>query len=262
MSIIESRLHVIQNKVFTLKNVRDLAVIIWEEYLKIDDEIRCNSLAVSIGFTVHSFDHSSFTSANISIFNNDSIISKRRISSLEITFKDSRNENWKEIKFVLKHGNDDTDSNNYFEVVGNDNLWVNGIIGKFNEILTIIPNQYPIPKYQNIARLVFFSFTTYLFGAAVDLINRNNDNFVSYWQWIGLGDFIGKIVLAFFIGSLIGLGIIEKVIKYAHNFCPSIELQIAPDHLQTEKKKRKLLGVLITAFAIPVILTIISIIFG
>ncbi len=264
MAIKESKPLTISDKVLSLENVRDLANIIWDQYLKHNnstDSDTNTSKDTSIIFSVQAAEGNSYVSDDISIFNDDSAINFKKINSIEINFE---HHDLAGIKLSLHHGNkdDDDDFSSGILVTGDDDMWVNGIIGKFQDVLSTIPEQYPIRRYKRIISWGFVLFTMYLIGPGLDLLNEGSDNYVPLWTWGGWGKFISAIFVALLFGGMIAAFFIGRIFESVETICPLIELQIGPNHMMTERKKRKQVGIFITALLIPVVLAIASVLFS
>jgi hypothetical protein len=252
--ITERRTTPISNVVLSLKDARDLASVIWEEHEK-------DPLFSSVRFVVNCSGNYLYESEDIVILDDDSVITRRKVDKIQINYQSGKE---KAITLELKHGNDDED--NFIDVSGNDNMWVNGINGKFDERMKLFKPQQPLLlKHQ--ARIRWFSFIAFSisFGFVVDMLSQGEENYTRYWIYAyndpwGYG--IGYLFVAMIMGALFGLPSIQYFIEKAENLWPSVELQIGPEHLQVEKQKRSTGLLWFSVFILPVILFVLSLIFS
>ena len=267
----ESQVLNIDQKAFSLAHIRDLAAIIWDFYSK--DELRPRSEVqkkigastpplVSINFFIKSFDNSTFNSEHIAILDDDSVINKQRIKQVKVTYNSATVKN---ITLELNHGNPDEDDPNpsYVDVSGYESVWVKGVIGEFNSTLAAIPGQNNfLKKNKRAINYTFVILGTILFGFVIDLTNKGSEDFTPYWPSLfydfNMEDLIGAVIVALLFGGLFGGFIAGKINSKVDIFWPSIELQVGPRHLQYEKKKRWLWGIIITLIIIPLIVSIVS----
>lgn len=244
----------IKKLVLSLKNVRELASIICDEYEK---EKATGNVSASVRFAVNCTDNYFYESEDIAILDDDSDINRQKTESIRINFQSGKE---RAITLQLKHGNGESD--NFIDVAGDDNMWVNGINGRFNDQLKSFRPQQPfLIQFQTRLRWFCFILSTLAFGFVADLINRNTENYTRFWTqafnnpW---DDGIAYLIAAIFLGGGIGIGILNSILQKATELWPSIELQIGPEHLQTEKQKRTTYYSLFTLFIFPIILFVLS----
>lgn len=264
--ISESRVLNIEEKIFTLHNIRDLARCIWEDYLsskKIEDqqyeEERVPGLP-KIKFFIKCFDNSSFESINIDILNDDSVINRKRIKQIKISYEYIGSKN---IKLELNHGNNDKQNSNssYINVSGDESLWVNGTLSNLNELLSSFPPQNGfLNKYKSWITGSIFVIGTLSFGFLIDL--QEDGAYSPYWSkfllnfsWNAL---FGQMFVGIFGGAVLVAYSSPIITKYINLLWPSVELQIGPDHKQIEKRKRRASWLILTVFILPFTISILG----
>lgn len=248
----ESRIYTISEKILELPHIRELAVIIWGEYQKfkiLDSE-------TEIGFSVKCFDRSHYQSSNISIFDDHSIINKKRIKSVSISLTGRHS-----ISLHIRHGNS---LESTFDVSGDDNMWVNGVTGKLNESLDGIPDQKSyLQQSGSQIGMAFFIFIvlTIVVTKALDILNRGDSDYSSFWS-ISIIPNVHSWSIAGFItwgilGGILAIGIVGKIQEYAKKLWPSIELQIGPEHKRSEKRQRDFYFLLTSVIIIPLLMSLL-----
>lgn len=236
-----------------------MADIPWMEYCKAQKSVDKDK--ASIEFQINCFDLSSFRSADINIFSEASPINNRRVQSVEVTFTFKE---LKKIHFRLSHGSYDDDiQTNYFEISGVDNLWVNGITGRFNETLHTIRDQDAfLKKNKKLTMITSLILGTISFIILIDFLNKGTNGYVPilsrFLKYKGFEDSIDMVIAASFFGGLIGAIIGGKTNERVDALWPSIELQIGPEHTFTEKKRRQFYFLIASLIVIPLTLTILT----
>lgn len=257
MAIKENRLLTINYKIFTLPDLRRLVNVLWTEY----NEVNRYPQQPSIEFHIKCFDHSSFTSDDIAIFNDDSIISQRRVKSIEVEFalEDKRS-----ALIIIQHGYTKTDdgivSNSDIEIGGTDRAWVNSIVTKFQDVLNSIPDQQTlIRKYYYLfaAVAIMACFAACLILA--DWMHSDEKNYIPAFSRLIHGTVSGGSIFGGVLISLIGgFGLYSGIRDYSEELFPTIELQIGPSHTFSEVTKRKRLYTCYTLVIGPIIWILIK----
>lgn len=260
MTIRENRLHTIDNKIFTLENVHEIASIFYNEHEK---ERGISSENLWLNFSAKCVDNSSFESQHLLLFEAGSSLSKKKVESILMEFRKGTE---KLIKLKIAHGyitsNDKNVSGSEFEVGGEDNFWVSGIENKILE--TIESFDYQNNKIANNSKKiswVAFLFGTYLFGMAIDLINIYEREYTPYWQMAIYEDAettFAFFVCAFFFGGLFFWVFVSNLIEKSFDIWPPTEIQIGPPHKQMERKKRQYYRFLFLSIILPIILSIVA----
>ncbi|MES2725468.1 MAG: hypothetical protein V4643_00105 [Bacteroidota bacterium] len=259
MSIRENRLFAIEDKVLSIQHIRELADIILQEYL-ISDNKNASSW---IKFYVKCYDYSSFESGDISIFDDSSIINKKRVKSIVIEYKEGEE---KHVKVHLNHGYIQEEkeyiNDSDIEIGGNNPFWVSGIYEKINTTLLSFPEQdTTLIEYKSKINWLAFIIGTYFGGALMDFVDRNNKDFIPFWYQAthkGLGNFFVSLLAGSLFGGIIVWLFTYVFLQKTYEIWPTVELQIGPDHLLVEKKRRFFYAKLLSIVLIPLLLSIIS----
>ncbi len=252
MAIREDRLLTINYKILNLSDVRKLINPVWQEV----QELALKGKEPTIKFHVKCFDRSSFTTEDIVIFNDDSIITQRRIKSIHINFafKEERILNIK-----LEHGSFKSEegfiSSSDIEMGGTDINWVNSSVTKFQDILNSIPNQENIVKKYSYpsAVLTIVAFFALCLKLA-DWGYASEANYVKAFHRllsnsISRGSLIGGTFISIFFGVVIYLLIREQ----SEDIFPATELQIGPKHTFSEMNKRRKMYLIYSSIVVPII---------
>lgn len=238
MAIKENRLLTINYKVFNLSDLRRLVNVLWTEY----NEVNRYPKEPSIQFYIKCFDHSSFTSDDIAIFNDDSIIAQRRVKNIKVEFS---LEDKRTAIIFLEHGYTKTDdgfiSNSDIEIGGTDRAWVNNIVTKFQDVLNSIPDQQTlIRKYYYLFASVAIIATFAACLIIADWMHSHEKNYIPAFSRLVQGKVTnGSIIAGIFISLICGLVLYTSIRDYSEELFPTIELQIGPSHTFSEVTKRK-----------------------
>lgn len=256
MSIRENRIISVNDRIISLSHLQELAQVITEEY----NTAKKNSKDARILFSVKCFEPSSFESTDLSIFKDNSIITKKRVKSVTMLFSDNK----KGVTIRLNHGwkniDDERLSDSDIEISGNDSFWVSGLSDKLNTVINAFPSQNsPIVNHGSKIRWVAFILGMISFGMTMDFASNENDDFTPYWTkaFSSTDNFIGNFILAAMVSGFF-VSIVNSFIEKAHDLWPTIELQIGPEHSFAEKRRRRLLATLITLLIIPATISIVS----
>ncbi len=262
----ESRLLTIQEKIFTLKNIRELGKVILEEY----QANASKSKLVTISYSVTCADDSSFQSEDISMFDEDSIINSKRVLSINMTYENYLGPGMHDsIKVYISHGN--REAFNTITVNGSNSLWVNGIIGKLKGVIDAVPPQNLIIKKHRRSIKSIFAFGLGLICMnvlllIVSLVDVPKMESKEAWEVL-----LDKIVVRFpfmryalkyatawLTGYVFGFFLIYKLDDSIAGLWPSVEIQIGPEHTFSEKRQRSLLLKIFVFGVLPILITIIS----
>jgi hypothetical protein len=250
-TITESRIYPIKEKIFTLENIREIAIIICQAGLEEVDNLNAQTI-----FTIKCFDNTVYTSNDISIINMDSVISKKRIESIQLEVTGER-----KITFFLRHGvpiGTLAENNSYMSIAGTDNFWVNGLLGKINEQLANIENQETfVHKWSKPIKWLFMLSTFFLWCRFEDWYYRNTKGYVQVWKAIVINHNWNYLFELIFFGCGGGFLLIIMIYSEFDKLFPSIELQTGPEHFKLEKHKRTLYLFYITVLVIPLLISLL-----
>lgn len=260
MPIRENRIINIENRIFTLENIRELAEILYKEYKEEEGGLVQSKM---LDFSVKCFEPASFESSDLSIFASDSIINKKRVESVKL-FLDIGNKK-KRIHIRLNHGwhpdSESRQSDSDFEVSGDDPFWVSGVAEKINTVINsfevqetfLLKNKKVIRRMLTLAGMISSVFVLdYYADKEIKLEG-------GYWVYgfQSLENFIGLLMSTFIMGAIPMLIASSVLFSYSYKLWPTIELRIGPEHSYIEKKRRKITYFFITAFILPIILALV-----
>jgi hypothetical protein len=241
----ETRTFKIENRIFTIQNVKKIAAKFESEY----QSAKAKQHHATVRFLVLCKDGSLYESEDSKIFD-DSVISSKKVQVFNFSFTDYEED--KNMRIELEHGNDSY--RNSFVVSGKDSDWVNGTL---NSLQVFIESATPQSTWFKRLKVVFTLLLSFLIGislvALLGVIGRKlaSKSFINPFRlmmeepnliWGSL--FIGYFP-AFFITD------------FFNNLWPKVEIQVGPGYTFLEKNKRKLLFGLITILVLPIILGLI-----
>ncbi|MHB1116847.1 hypothetical protein [Sideroxydans sp.] len=176
----------------------------------------------------------SYQSENSIIFEEDSILSKKRVTHIMIKAKNRQSL----IEIELSHG-----ENNKSRVLvqGIDSTWVNGTLRKVEEsIESFKPQCIIIKKYKWLALPVIALGIGILFTFLIgQLPIKQSDN--------------ASLIYKYFLSFIIGLAPASILYEKLSNLWPSIELQIGPEHTFIEKNRRNYFALVIILGVVPLL---------
>lgn len=248
----------IQDKIFKIEHIRELAELLLDEY-----QIKKQQDSQGVEFSVKCFDNTSFTGDDLTLFAPKSPILKKRLRSVELNIHPGKNTF---VKVGVFHGVQyDSETRLYsnasfMELGSQDTMWVNGFAGKLEEWLDGIPDQENVLQEKSTWILwAAFIIGTYLFGMIIDWIHIREPEHLKYWVKVFNGeDVINRILAASFFGGGIFLAIIKHQIGKSPQTWPMVELQVGPDHLMMEKRKRNFLYKVWAWILLPILISIVS----
>lgn len=249
----ESRFASIENKIVTLQDTHRLAQILFDE----DTTSKRNGQDSSISFMARCVDNSSFESEDYNIFNTESFLSRKRVLSVSMTFH--RYEDNSYINIELHHGNY---GDNSITVRGTESTWVNGMTSKLSEIVdSYKPQNIFVRKHPHILNTILALGYGTVFVWIIFLIPSNPIKNVPEWIRL-LRELFDKapiirtllryaigIPIGFFPASLTRIKLLE--------LWPKVEIQVGPEHLLIEKRRRYWLTTIFMTGILPLLLSFI-----
>ena len=234
-------------------DIRELAKKVYEEYESDNESDR-----KSINFILKGADGTQYESEDIKIFSDSGILDTRRIIGIEIIYFNHVND--KSISIRLKHAVIDYEWENYISVSGSHELWVNGIIKSFEDIISNWKKQVTWPhKYD--------WFLMIIFAIGIGLLYLNFLNFIFTYiivvhpispkpQWaVELRPIF--IFIYYIFGFLFGMWPASYIVDELKKLYPIVELRTGPEHTQVEAKKRRKLYAIISMGVIPLIISLV-----
>lgn len=250
MEIKKNTLLVINNKIFSTKDIRDLLQIIWGEY----QTTLQNKKNASVLFKVKWFEQSSFESNDISFFNDNSIIFRKPIKNIEAYFHE---EDKKAIRLRINHGYGYDDDKNVIsdsdvEVSGDNLEWIPIISDKFRTLLDSVENQKSFVR-KNIKYFIglFLLIGSWCFIALRDKGSKPWSTLYEIWN-----DDWTLIIGVVFVGGIIAATPIFILVINMNDIWPPIELQVGPEHFHYNKRRRKYYLWIVSTILIPIMLSI------
>lgn len=235
MNIRETRELKIRERVITLENVLSLAKILEKERQRVSNEAD-----TELTFAVSCSDNSSFSSQELTLFEKDSPLSKKRVDRIQMEFRHYKTKS--RIVIGLAHGNDSW--RNDVTISGTDSTWVNGTLKAIEETIdSFSPQNTFLYQNEKVIRAVFSLGLGSLYMWVARLIPTTPSAETPGWaiklnlvlSAIPLGYYLFKYAMAFLIGWFPS----EILYNKLKAWWPSIELQIGPEHTLTEKQRRK-----------------------
>lgn len=194
-------------------------------------------------YSIDAKDNTSFESQSPAIFSEGGLIEKRVIESISMEFH--TNDHSKIIEVHFNHSLENSNSENYIAVSGDNSNWVNGILQRLAETVDASEMQPKWIKYLGFTILIFCGlFLTMYFRI---LNSSTNIKELSGSIWILLVMLIPISILVSF----------RYFYNYISNLYPSIELQTGPKHAQRPQINRRKTQFIIVTILIPLVLSFI-----
>ncbi|MBT9507177.1 hypothetical protein [Rhodoferax sp.] len=252
--IIENRQIVIRNKVLTLANVRAVAKAVAVQLESIPPEDRNKA---ELTFVARCDDGSSFQSEDIDIFAEDSVIAQKRVTHVTVTY--SFYPNKARVEVALRHG----DMDGTITVSGRSRIWVAGTLETLAGLFKSFPPQdNPYLKHSSVINFALTMGIGSIIFLLITLLPttppKEEDALKFAWFVSTLREFpVLHYVIKYALTWLVGWPGRSIVTDRFKQLWPSIELQIGPEHLLTEKLRRKLLGTAFVLGVVPLSLTVL-----
>jgi hypothetical protein len=253
--IIENRQIVIQNKILTLSNVRAVAkaVAVQLESIPLEDRSKAD-----LTFVARCDDGSSFQSEDIDIFAEDSVIAQKRVTHVTVTY--SHYPTKARVEVALRHG----DADATITVSGRSRIWVAGTLDTLAGLFeSFAPQGNPYLKHSGVINFILamgIGSIAYLLVTLLPTAPPKEEDAQKFvWFASTLSEFPAlHYVVKYSLTWFAGWPWTSIVTNRFKQLWPSIELQIGPEHLLTEKLRRKLLA---TAFVLGVVPLSLSVLY-
>jgi hypothetical protein len=219
--------------------IRRLAAIIdYEVLLEANHESGSNCYYL---YSVDATDDSSYESQAISIFDEKELIEQKVISKVNMRF--NLIDNSKNIEIQLQQTNEEKNNGNLVLVSGDDSIWVNGVITRINEIISLTENQpkseYWVRAFLIISWSLFMVMFCRLFWGP--LVKINSDFAALLVGGLGILTFLGG----------------NNLYDYIQTMYPMVELQTGVGYLQIPRNKRRILNLIVTTIVLPILLAVV-----
>ncbi|KAB1063947.1 hypothetical protein [Salibacter halophilus] len=260
----QNRLIPVENRIIKLAHLKELAEILEKEYkLASKDNPNADLLFSVKCFEPSSYEDEGYESEGSDIFNEDSIINKKRIRSVTMTFKDGKR---KGVVIRLNHGWKIIDDEHYtdsdIEVTGSDQFWVSGTIDHLLNLIKSMPPQQSFLLNNSFEiKLGFILLTIIGFGFGLNIFDDDpSKGFLPFWQqaFSSIDSFFPHVFLISLLSFMFYLFFSKSVMSRIYDLWPTIELQVGPEHTYIEKRRRNFLLYFSSTILIPVILAIIA----
>ena len=237
MEINESRILSVKYKIVTLSDVRKLAGIINEEYANLNTQEK----DARIHFSASCSDGSRFSSRDIALFNDDSVLGTKRVLAINIIF--SSYDIGADVDIDLAHEDRYFSYSNRIKVSGNDSNWVNGTLKRLEDAVeSFTPQNTFLVRYRYIVNIILALGIGLAYFWAVSLFpSEPSENPPEWAKRLGevfdkapLLLYFMKYLLACGMGWFPGLMLLDKL----QSFWPAVEIQIGPEHTLIEKQRR------------------------
>jgi hypothetical protein len=216
--------------------IRSFSEIIENEINELQND---NNDSYYVMYSVDATDNTSFESQSHTIFDENQIIENRVVRKITMHFYTL--DNSKNIEIQIVHSQNNENLENFILVSGDYPNWVNGILTRLSEIISLSEDQ---PKFNNRGYLIFvvwILFNIVYFRFTSDLINHSSAN-----SWFPILSILGAPILSAIL--------LTKLSNYVKSVWPTVELQTGPNYLQKPKESRKKAELIFLTIVIPLVL--------
>ena len=249
MAITEQRDVTVTGRIIRLNDLKTIADHLTELWNNQKDKSYSQ-----LSFQAQCDDNSAFSSSSSDIFLPDSIISRKRVLTVKMTFRSGSYD--KQASVELTHSG--PAYTNRILVSGDDSRWVNGTITNISEIIdAATPQNIFIRRHSAGLTLLLALGYGHLIMPIFNIVVRNlpssnptiNPSQRSIVQL--------AIIYCFYYILLISIGFTPATYTMAKlkELWPPIELQIGPEHLNTERTRRTWLGIAFAGGVLPLIIS-------
>jgi len=235
----EKRKLIFEKKIVTPNVIREFASIL-------ASELNCEDNEPFAVFSLDADDNSSYESQSPEIFREGDILDKKGAVKVGMRFN-TRNYS-KNIEIQLVHipdiGEGGKSAENFILVSGDDPTWVNGILARYNEIISLTEDQADYKKFvKGVVFLIMLIINIIYFRLFYSTIDKITPGWISALFILGFP--------AFTLGSF------DSLTAYISSLWPDMEFQTGPGYLQKPSiKRKKLIWIVVTLF-IPIVIGII-----
>ena len=226
-------------KRITPLTIRSFSEIIENEIKELQNEGRDSYYVM---YSIDATDNTSFESQSNEIFAENQIIENRTVRKITMNFYTLDNSKNIEIKIVHSLTNENLE--NFILVSGDYPNWVNGILTRLSEVISLSEDQ---PKFNNRGYLIFIVwvlFNIVYFRFTSSFINKSTAN-----SWLPVLSILGAPILSAIL--------LTKLSNYIKAVWPTVELQTGPNYLQKPRENRKKAELLFITIVIPLVLALL-----
>jgi len=227
----------IEHKIVSLEDVHKLARIVNEECVNLKSEEK----DARIRFSVSCSDGSRFSSKDVALFDDSSVLNTKRVKSISITF--SSFDTGSDVDIDITHEDRSVSYSNNIKVSGDDSNWVNGMLRRLEEVVeSFTPQNTFIEKYRYMVNTIlalgigttYFWVTSLFPSESLENPPESTERLGELVDQAPFVDYFAKYLFAFIIGWFPGLMLLDKL----KTFWPFLEIQIGPEHTLIEKQRR------------------------
>ena len=258
-AMLESRSVQISKRVFTLANVRALATCVERASETAPSEAEASPYAVTFGYSASCDDGSDYQSLSVEIFDDDSVLARKKVQAISMEFDDNRSHS--RVHIALWHGREYGD----VRVRGPDSNWVNGTMRDIEETIGSAAPQDPfISRHWFLCQMglgLGVGLAILWVARAAALLAPAPPPSPERWNY-SLYLFLSahpsaRFLVLYGISQLAGIPPARLILRYVLRLWPSIELQIGPNHLLVEKRRRAGLTMVIVLAVVPILTAVV-----
>jgi hypothetical protein len=255
----ESRLIRIQDCVIMTKDLHKLARLVDKEYTNrksLDEN-------ASVSFSATCDDQSVFESEDITLFDEESILSSKRVTSVKMKYNSYRTNSYLEID--IRHAKSsligpDNTFGNEITVRGTDTKWVNGTLRNLEEIIAGFKPQNTFFRRKRLVLAIIFSISIgaiigRLLMLLVSLVKSPATSTASSSPLIQYP--IAVYILSYSIYGMLGIFPTLFLMDKFLSLWPTVEIQIGPAHKLIEKRRRIWISNVILFGLLPLLISLV-----
>jgi hypothetical protein len=205
------------------------------------DALNVQGIEYYVNYSLEGDDDSSYESQSATVFDENVLLGLKRFVKIVMRF--NAFDFSKNIEVVITHKESDQEGDNYIMISGSDTNWVNGILGRIDDLIKSAEPQPQVLGYFSFLNFgVFFLLNIVyyrLFYSDIDQIKN---------EWIRAGLMLAPIVLGFWGLSYMG--------TYFKKILPEVELRTGPAHEQLPSNGRKRVTNIFLALILPLLLAL------
>jgi hypothetical protein len=252
----EIRRKIIEDKIFTKSDIRNIYKIVNSEYEYSKKAKNHSSLELELNCQ----DRTSYESESDDLLNDGDIIDTKRCVSVSIEYHDYNLE--RKISVTLKHGRD---YNNEFIVSGLDRNWVSGIFDRIDTTIdSVKPQKHWFIQYKSIILHVSAFFFGLMIYRILDILWYQHIESINTPSEIiqAIRDFIHKYLFVLYtiqgiLFWLQGVFPVWYLRDWVLKLWPSVEFDFGPEHQKSEKNKRNRLELFFFVIIVPLLISFI-----
>ncbi|XLS29213.1 hypothetical protein ACJD0Z_18700 [Flavobacteriaceae bacterium M23B6Z8] len=238
-TIREKRKLFFTGKIITPQIIREISALIENEV----EKANLKKQEYFLMYSVDAIDNTSFESQSPTIFDASGLIEKRVVESIRMEFHTSNHS--KKIEVSLDNCMEDSDSDNYIAVSGDDSNWVNGILERLSQIIDSSESRSKFSNYIGITAFIIYVFVISVFINIMNPIvqKQSEKNFI-------------PLIIFFIVPSLLGFLALHTY-QYIRNLFPNVELQTGPNHARIPEVNRRKVQIILMTIIMPLVLAFI-----